>query len=531
MGLRLTVCVTARPAPLLSFRVGAHLWHNELLAEERELKRGSMSMYQRVLKALCILLVAYAGCLAIAGLALIGVAVAGTSLDLQIDGAAVTGAEAIALCAAAGTIFLVVGLLDVIVAILGLRGVRRPEALKPFIVCASIILALNVVNTAYSAATGALSGNNLLNLLLPLFVQVLALLCAGHIRKEHAAGAMAASQPIDRGLSLGFMRVIQALFAINIIAVLVSCATLRSGTYTLGFSEVLDMVNLVFDGVSFWLIMQRSRGARYWIIGFSAFNIVAGTIYNVATGQFNVLDQLGASAFDIVLLLYFLFAKRPRQVLTVEFTARRCKELVVRAWDLWQPRTWSFWRSMIIYFCLFSIVGHWMEAGFCLFIKWGIVPGIYDPNSGIWHDYLNPFPVYGAGMVACAVLLFPIKNLLEEKLGGIAKPLVASFIVNALVCAVIELVLGLTSNMPDANGVYPLWDYSTMPFNFMGQICLQNTLLFGAVATLMTWVVYPALQREYLKLPEPMRQTFFVAVLVFYAIVVCLYVINITLPV
>ena len=60
----------------------------------------------------------------------------------------------------------------------------------------------------------------------------------------------------------------------------VSCATLRSGTYTLGFSEVLDMVNLVFDGVSFWLIMQRSRGARYWIIGFSAFNIAAGTIYN-----------------------------------------------------------------------------------------------------------------------------------------------------------------------------------------------------------------------------------------------------------
>ena len=342
---------------------------------------------------------------------------------------------------------------------------------------------------------------------------------------------MAASQPIDCGPSLGFMRVIQVLFAINIIAVLVSCATLRSGTYTLGFSEVLDMVNLVFDGVSFWLIMQRSRGARYWIIGFSAFNIVAGTIYNAVTGQFNVLDQLGASAFDIVLLLYFLFAKRPRQVLTVEFTARRCKELVVRAWDLWQPRTWSFWRSMIIYFCLFSIVGHWMEAGFCLFIKWGIVPGIYDPNSGIWHDYLNPFPVYGAGMVACAVLLFPIKNLLEEKLGGIVKPLVASFIVNALVCAVIELVLGLTSNMPDANGVYPLWDYSTMPFNFMGQICLQNTLLFGVVATLMTWVVYPALQREYLKLPEPMRQTFFVAVLAFYAIVVCLYVINITLPV
>ncbi|MFR5092090.1 MAG: hypothetical protein ACLTDR_08920 [Adlercreutzia equolifaciens] len=130
-------------------------------------------------------MVAYAGCLAIAGLALIGVAVAGTSLDLQIDGGGRDGRGVGdgTLYAAAGTVFLIVGLLDVIVAILGLRGVRRPEALKPFIVCASIILALNVANTAYSAATGALSGNNLLNLLPPLFVRVLALVRRAHLQR------------------------------------------------------------------------------------------------------------------------------------------------------------------------------------------------------------------------------------------------------------------------------------------------------------------------------------------------------------
>ena len=80
--------------------------------------------------------------------------------------------------------------------------------------------------------------------------------------------------------------------------------------------------------------------------------------------------------------------------------------------------------------------------------------------------------------------------------------------------------------MPDANGIYPLWDYSDMPFNFMGQICLQNTLAFGAVATLVTWVVFPVLQRQYLKLPEDMRKAIFVAVVVFYALVLCLYVVN-----
>ncbi len=197
----------------------------------------------------------------------------------------------------------------------------------------------------------------------------------------------------------------------------------------------------------------------------------------------------------------------------------------VQAWDIWKPTTWEFWRNMIIYFCLFSIVGHWMEAGLCLFIKYGIVPGIYDPNSGIWRDYLSPFPVYGAGMVACGLLLYPIKTKLEEKLGGIWKPLLASFIVNTLVCAVIELILGLTSNQP-VNGVYPLWDYSTMPFNFMGQICLQNTTAFGVVATLMTWAVWPALQRLSAKMPNDVRKTFFVAVVVFYAFVVCLYLLK-----
>ena len=26
--------------------------------------------------------------------------------------------------------------------------------------------------------------------------------------------------------------------------------------------------------------------------------------------------------------------------------------------------------------------------------------------------------------------------------------------------------------------------------NFMGQVCLQNAIAFGVVATLMTWVIY-----------------------------------------
>ncbi|MFR5828343.1 MAG: hypothetical protein ACLUE1_04415 [Adlercreutzia equolifaciens] len=89
-------------------------------------------------------------------------------------------------------------------------------------------------------------------------------------------------------------------------------------------------------------------------------------------------------------------------MLTVEFTARRCKELVVRH-GFAAARTWSFWRSMIIYFCLFGIVN--LDRG-----------GFRRSTNGNRAGHLRSefrhlarlpeLPVYGAGMVACAVLLF-----------------------------------------------------------------------------------------------------------------------------
>lgn len=443
-------------------------------------------------------------------LASIGADPAGAALALAAFGVA------LALC---GIIMLPVG-------VLGRRSAKNPAKITPFVVLNAIILALNAVISAIQIATSNLSAEVLTVALVPLFFQALALYCAVTIKRLYARGEIKPAEGTGKQ-GLGFIRVVQVLFALNILATLVSCTMLISGSYTLGTTEILGYVNLVLDGVAFWFITQRSKATRWWIIGTGLLNITVGTVVSVASGEFSILERLISSAFDIVLVVYFGFAKRPREVLTEEFSLERRKEMVLASWDLWKPKTWDFWRSMIIYFCLFSIVGHWMEAGFCLFIKWGIVPGIYDPNSGIWRDYLNPFPVYGFGMVACALLLFPIKTKLQEKLGGTAAPLACSFVINTVVCAGIELALGLMQNMPDANGVYPLWDYSTMPFNFMGQICLQNSLAFGTVATLMAWVVFPALQRVYLKLPSDVKKAFFVAVVAFYALVTCLYVVNI----
>ena len=45
--------------------------------------------------------------------------------------------------------------------------------------------------------------------------------------------------------------------------------------------------------------------------------------------------------------------------------------------SFFQPKSWAFWRNLIMYFCIFSVVGHWMGAGYRLFIKWGILPVLF----------------------------------------------------------------------------------------------------------------------------------------------------------
>ena len=323
------------------------------------------------------------------------------------------------------------------------------------------------------------------------------------------------------------MRFLQVAFAFNILLTLALSVFLIKGQYTLGFGDVLDYLNLIFEAMSFWLIWQRKAAARSLIMAFSLFNIVIGTGYNLGQGGFDPLNQLLSSHFDIVLFLYFLTSRRVKAVLTEPFTAEVKREELAREISYYQPRTWAFWRNLIMYFCVFSVVGHWMEAAYCTLIRFGILPGIYDPNSQIWSDWLYPFPVYGVGAVACVLLLYPVKNFLEQHIGSRVVPLLISFVVNALVCTLIELAMGLMLNQPLPDGSLPLWDYRDMFCNFMGQVCLQNAIAFGIVATLMTWVVYPAMESGLRKLPSDVVNTAFVGVVVGFLILVFLYYVNV----
>ena len=60
----------------------------------------------------------------------------------------------------------------------------------------------------------------------------------------------------------------------------------------------------------------------------------------------------------------------------------------------------------------------------------------------------------------------------------------------------------------------------------MGQVCLQNTLAFGVAASIITWFVYPMLERALARVPNDIMNIVFIVVAIFGGILWSLYIIN-----
>jgi uncharacterized membrane protein len=99
-----------------------------------------------------------------------------------------------------------------------------------------------------------------------------------------------------------------------------------------------------------------------------------------------------------------------------------------------------------------------------------------------------------------------------------------------LICTTIELIGGLALNHPGPDGKLIYWDYSDHPFNFMGQICLQSALAFGVAATLMVWVIFPAIEGFILTRTDDEVDVASVVILVAYLLLVAFYLIVLPVP-
>ena len=344
---------------------------------------------------------------------------------------------------------------------------------------------------------------------------------------DHAAATRSARKAYDAikfsaPNKMGFMRVVQILFASHIAVYLVWLMLTSRDSMTYDVTSIMDWVMVILEGVAFWLFINRYKIGRPVVIVIALIGIFVPAIVDISLGRFNLFALLSSSAFYIFLLFYFIFSKRVKATLVNEIAQQKGdyekEDFVVNR------RGWPFVRNLIIYFIVFSILGHWMEMGMCQFIIMGVVQGEYDPsNTMLWRDWLYPFPMEGAAVVVIALVLYPFFVWLKKKFTGKRRWIayVISFFAGALLCTIIEFSMGLI-----VNADLQLWDYRDNFCNIMGQVCLQNTMAFGVVAAIITWWVYPLMERFIARVPPDIMNVIFVVVAVFGAIIWSLYLIN-----
>lgn len=122
------------------------------------------------------------------------------------------------------------------------------------------------------------------------------------------------------------------------------------------------------------------------------------------------------------------------------------------------------------YFVVYSLLGWVVEVCFCSI----------NTGSFVNRGFLNGpvCPIYGFGMVAVLVFLWPLRH----HLAGL-------YVGAVILTSALELVTGWVLKKLFHTS---WWDYSDMRFNLGGYICLRFSLVWGVGATLVVKLLHPA---------------------------------------
>lgn len=184
----------------------------------------------------------------------------------------------------------------------------------------------------------------------------------------------------------------------------------------------------------------------------------------------------------------------------------------------YEPKTWAFWRGIIMYLFVFSIVGHWLEIPYCLSMH--ALFGIVADDYAIWADPLYvPYWVYGIGAAIVTLMLMPLKIRLIGKRKTMWGAALEFFVISVVMCAAMECIMGWIINQPDEFGKYPYWDNSVLPLNIFDQAWLVNDLFLGLVALGYVWFAFPFCQKAMKLIGERAANRVFVCLAVMCAII------------
>lgn len=126
-------------------------------------------------------------------------------------------------------------------------------------------------------------------------------------------------------------------------------------------------------------------------------------------------------------------------------------------------------KTIIIYFLLFiiySFLGWIMES---------IVSGIGSKKIINRGFLIGPYiPIYGTGALSIIILLRPYHN-----------DFLVLFVMSIIVCSIIEYI---TSYLMEKIFKARWWDYSHIPFNINGRICLLFSIAFGFMGSIIVFL-------------------------------------------
>lgn len=127
--------------------------------------------------------------------------------------------------------------------------------------------------------------------------------------------------------------------------------------------------------------------------------------------------------------------------------------------------------ALVLSFMVYGFAGWLWESTVCAMLNHGSFS-----NSGF---LLGPCcPIYGAGALVCWFALRGIENVPVQ------------FLAAGALCCCIEYLVGV---ILEVTTHARFWDYSDMPLNFQGRICLYGFLMFGAGCVLICRIAEPAL--------------------------------------
>ncbi len=142
------------------------------------------------------------------------------------------------------------------------------------------------------------------------------------------------------------------------------------------------------------------------------------------------------------------------------------------------PYTMSQW---LVLFYVYCFLGWCVESSYVSLKE--------KPPHWINRGFLRgPFlPLYGSGAIMMLVVSAPFQH-----------HLVLTYAAGCVGATVLEYITGVTM---EALFKVRYWDYSDVPFNFQGHICLGTTLSWGLLTILMTRVIHMPVENLLYSIP------------------------------